>query len=146
MFKLPDSRKNWQPRPFTRPQRDIRINLIPEASQPSQRSFLLDKERGNLDMKMVLMTVGPISLNGLVSFVCNGHLRFPVWQFRRHSVLPGIRKLVSILCSDDKMRVIKYFLTIQSELGNRRPLDLLRTRRVAEVITHAEKHFVDDSW
>jgi hypothetical protein len=108
---------------------------------------LLDTERGNIDKKMVRMLAGPISLDGLVSF-CDrrGNQRFPVWQFRDHAVLPGIREVVSVLRSDDKMRVIQYFLTVQPELGNRRPLDLLRNKQVSEVIDHAELHFADDSW
>ena len=59
-----------------------------------------------------------------------GAVRMPVWQFQDDDLLPGLTEILAILNQaswmDDWGR-IAFFLNRRASLGDRRPLDLLRT-------------------
>jgi hypothetical protein len=73
-------------------------------------------------------------------------VRFPVWQFAGGKMLEGIEEILEILDSDDQWRVMQYFLANRFSLSSRRPLDLLREGRVAEIIAHAKAHVAENTW
>jgi hypothetical protein len=70
-----------------------------------------------------------------------GAVRFPVWQFKDHNVLPGLPEVLEIFASadwlDDWTRVL-FFLGARRSLDGRRPLDLLREGQIAKVRSLAE--------
>jgi hypothetical protein len=55
-------------------------------------------------------------------------------------MLRGIEEVLEIFASDDQWRIMCYFLGKRLSLRGRRPLDLLREGKVAEVIAHAKTH------
>jgi hypothetical protein len=71
---------------------------------------------------------------------------FPVWQFRRGKVLPGIEALLRVFRSLDQWRVVVYFLCTRLSLGSKRPLDLLRLGETKRVIEHAKAHAEANTW
>jgi hypothetical protein len=71
---------------------------------------------------------------------------FPSWQFKDGSMLTGIEDVLRIFHSDDQWRVVRYFLCKRHSLRRRRPLDLLRCGKVAEVIKHAKVHAEENTW
>lgn len=70
--------------------------------------------------------------------------RFPRWQFDAHGqVLPGFEEILGILEQDarlDAWAKLLFFLQEKSELGGRRPLDLLRDGRLDEVRLAAQAY------
>lgn len=72
--------------------------------------------------------------------------RFPVWQFAGSKMLRGIEDVLQIFQSDDQWRVMRYFLGKRHSLADRRPLDLLRRGKVAEVLAHAKAFATDNTW
>jgi hypothetical protein len=70
--------------------------------------------------------------------------RFPRWQFDRHGrVLAGLGEVLAILNQDDRLDAwgkILFFLTEQSGLEGRRPLDLLRHGKLDEVRLAAQTY------
>jgi hypothetical protein len=59
--------------------------------------------------------------------------RFPLWQFRGNTVLPGIREVLQVFKTwhrwieqRDDWGVVLFFLASRISLGGKRPLDLLR--------------------
>ncbi len=73
-------------------------------------------------------------------------VRFPVWQFAGSKMLQGIVEVLQIFDSDDQWRVMRYFLGKRHSFADRRPLDLLREGKVAEVIAHAKAFAADNTW
>jgi len=73
-------------------------------------------------------------------------VRFPVWQFAGGKMLEGIEDVLRIIDSDDHWRLMLYFLSNRHSLGDRRPLDLLREGKVAEVIEHAKAYAAENAW
>jgi excisionase family DNA binding protein len=73
-------------------------------------------------------------------------LRFPVWQFAGGQVMKGIEEVLKIFHCDDQWRLMLYFLSDRLSLTGRRPLDLLRERKMAEVIDHAKAHAAENTW
>jgi len=72
-----------------------------------------------------------------------GAVRFPVWQFDEGRVLPGLQEVLEILNRDQRLDdwgKVLFFLHTSSRLGGRRPLDLLRDKRLREVIMAAETY------
>jgi excisionase family DNA binding protein len=63
--------------------------------------------------------------------------RFPRWQFDEHGqALAGLEEVLEILNQDERLDAwgkILFFLRDKSSLDGRRPLDLLRKRRLKEV-------------
>ena len=70
------------------------------------------------------------------------NLRYPVWQIHKGALLPGLAEVLAVL--DARARspfaIANYFLSESEELGNKRPLDLLRSQRVDEVVAHAKRY------
>jgi len=71
---------------------------------------------------------------------------FPVWQFRGRKLLPGVEEVLKIFRSDDHWRVMAYFLCQRFSLEEKRPLDLLRSGKAAEIIAHAKCYAREDLW
>jgi hypothetical protein len=69
------------------------------------------------------------------------NLRYPAWQIHEGALLPGLAQVLAVL--DTRARspfaIASYFLSGSEELGNKRPLDLLRSRHVDQVIAHAKR-------
>lgn len=82
----------------------------------------------------------------LVAWKQGKAVRFPVWQFAGGKMLPGIEEVLQILDSDDQWRVMLYFLGNRRSLAGRRPLDLLREGKVAEVVAHAKAYAAENTW
>jgi hypothetical protein len=72
-----------------------------------------------------------------------GSLRFPVWQFdgdRRLSGLDEVMAQLSKAVMLDDWAKIGFFLQTHERLGGRRPLDLLRENKLADVLHAARAH------
>ena len=72
-----------------------------------------------------------------------GAVRFPVWQFDEGRVLPGLQEVLEILNRDDRLDdwgKVLFFLHTSSRLSGRRPLDLLRQKKLREVLLAAEAY------
>ena len=66
-----------------------------------------------------------------------GAVRFPIWQFSDGRVLPGLQEVLEILNRDERLDdwgKVLFFLHSSSRLGGRRPLDLLREKKLREVL------------
>ncbi len=70
--------------------------------------------------------------------------RFPRWQFDEHGqVRAGLEEVLAILNQDERLDAwgkILFFLQEKSSLGDRRPLDLLRSGRLKEVCLAAHAY------
>jgi hypothetical protein len=68
--------------------------------------------------------------------------RYPAWQIYRKELLPGLAQTLSILKRKElpPLSIISYFLTPSDDLGEARPLDLLRKRKIEEVLADAERY------
>jgi hypothetical protein len=68
--------------------------------------------------------------------------RYPAWQIYRNQLLPGLDRVIAVLTEKglQPLSVISYFLTPSSDLGDTRPLDLLREGQVEAVVAHAERY------
>lgn len=82
----------------------------------------------------------------LVGWKQGRSLRVPVWQFDGRKVLKGVEPVLRMFRSNDQWRVMRYFLSSFSSLVGRRPLDLLREGKSAEVIAHAKAHIEENTW
>jgi hypothetical protein len=72
---------------------------------------------------------------------------YPKWQFNEAgALLPGIQDVLQLFQSQDEWRVMRYFLGSRKQLGDRRPLDLLRAGEVEAVIKHANDHAAENTW
>ena len=70
-----------------------------------------------------------------------GAIHFPVWQFEDDRVLPGLTDVLEILGRDQRLDdwgKLLFFLQNKGRLAGRRPLDLLRERKLREVLLAAE--------
>jgi hypothetical protein len=67
--------------------------------------------------------------------------RFPVWQFKDHKVLDGLKEVLRILNAgrrlDDFGRML-FFLSNMGFLGKKRPVDCLRAGEVNKVLQAAQ--------
>ncbi|MBZ5726292.1 MAG: hypothetical protein LAP87_15000 [Acidobacteriia bacterium] len=72
-----------------------------------------------------------------------GH-RYPVWQFdqERHAVLPGLETVLSALSAHDAWMQNVFFLSPNSRLNDRRPLDALREGNF-EPVLEAARSFLE---
>lgn len=70
--------------------------------------------------------------------------RFPNWQFdKRGQVLAGFEAVLKILNRDERLDAwakVLFFLQTRSNLGDKRPLDVLREDRLEEVRLAAEAY------
>ena len=73
-------------------------------------------------------------------------VRVPVWQFSGGKMVSGTEEVLQIFRSEDQWRLLRYFLGKRVSLGGRRPLDLLREGKAAEVIAHAKRYAADNTW
>jgi hypothetical protein len=72
---------------------------------------------------------------------------YPQWQFTETgALLAGIQEVLKIFDSDDEWRVMRHFLGARKQLGERRPLDLLRDGEIDTVIAHARNHGAENTW
>jgi hypothetical protein len=72
---------------------------------------------------------------------------YPRWQFTpTGALLPGIQEVLQLFRSHDEWRVMSYFLGQRPQLGNRRPLDLLRGGDTEKVLEHARVHAAENTW
>ncbi len=66
--------------------------------------------------------------------------RYPLWQFADGQVLPGLSQVLATLKSESPWVQAAFFLSRNSRLGNRRPLDLVRQGKVSEVVRAARAY------
>jgi hypothetical protein len=68
--------------------------------------------------------------------------RYPAWQIHHNQLLPGLERVIAVLTEKglQPLSIISYFLTPSSDLGEARPLDLLREGQVEEVVAHSERY------
>lgn len=70
--------------------------------------------------------------------------RFPRWQFDEHGqVLPGLTEVLNCLNQDTGLDIwgkILFFLQTKTNLGGKRPLDLLREGKVKQVCQAAQSY------
>lgn len=72
---------------------------------------------------------------------------YPKWQFTpTGAILPGVQEILQIFRSDDEWGVMSYFLGQRRQLGDRRPLDLLRAGEKDKVAAHAKLHADENTW
>jgi hypothetical protein len=72
---------------------------------------------------------------------------YPRWQFTEAgALLPSIQDILQLFNSEDEWRLMGYFLGPRRQLGNQRPLDLLRQARVKEAVAHAQLHATENTW
>lgn len=69
-------------------------------------------------------------------------LRYPVWQVHQGAILSGLADVLTVFAMRDTapLAIADYFLSESDELDGRRPLDLLRDNRVAEVLEHVNRY------
>jgi hypothetical protein len=82
----------------------------------------------------------------LVGWKRGSDVFFPVWQCKCAKVLPGIEEVLAVFASDDHWRVMGYFLMTRASLQDKRPLDLLRSGQVAEIVAHAKAYAAENLW
>lgn len=72
---------------------------------------------------------------------------YPQWQFTpAGALLPGVQEVLQVFRSDDEWRLMSYFLGKRGQLGDRRPLDLLRNGEKEKVLNHARVHAEENTW
>jgi hypothetical protein len=72
---------------------------------------------------------------------------YPKWQFTpTGALITGIDEVLDTFKSSDEWRIMRYFLVPRHQLGERTPLDLLRSGEVAKVLAHAKAHGEENSW
>ena len=72
---------------------------------------------------------------------------YPKWQFTEAgAIFPGIQDILQIFNSQDEWRVMRYFLGRRDQLGEKRPLDLLRDGKIDMVVDHARRHAEENTW
>ena len=72
---------------------------------------------------------------------------YPRWQFTETgALLPGIQEILQKFRSQDEWRVMRYFLSARKQLGDRRPLDLVRAGELDTVLNHAQAHAAENTW
>ena len=65
---------------------------------------------------------------------------YPVWQFEGQAVLPGLPDTLAALAPLDPWGQAAYLLAGEPRLGGERPLDALRSGRIAAVVQAAEHY------
>ncbi len=77
-----------------------------------------------------------LQLLGL-TFRRRGHV-FPAWQFDQCGTIAGLQEVLLVLAEHDEWMQNVFFVSPNTRLAGRRPLDLLRDRKVTEVIEAAK--------
>ena len=72
---------------------------------------------------------------------------YPRWQFTpTGALLPGVQEVLQAFHSHDEWRLMRYFLSPRRQLAGSRPLDLLRTGKMEQVLKHAKAHAEENTW
>ena len=72
---------------------------------------------------------------------------YPQWQFTpTGALLPGVQEVLQCFRSNDEWRLMSYFLGQRRQLGDQRPLDLLRAGEKTKVLAHAKLHADENTW
>lgn len=118
------------------------------------RQELMDEEGGSLSSEAVSGLLD-ISKQAVMKRLKAGTLlawreerlkaaRFPRWQLDSHGrVLPGFEKVLGILNQDERLDVwakMLFFLQEKPSLGGKRPLDLLREKKLDQVRLSAQAY------
>ena len=64
---------------------------------------------------------------------------FPAWQFTERGTMPGLEDVLLALAEHDEWMQNVFFISPNTWLGGRRPLDLLREGKIQEVIDTAKE-------
>lgn len=72
-----------------------------------------------------------------LTFRRRGHV-FPAWQFDQRGTVAGLQEVLLALAEHDEWMQNVFFVSPNTRLGGRRPLDLLRDKKVSEVIEAAK--------
>jgi hypothetical protein len=64
---------------------------------------------------------------------------FPAWQFTDRGTIPGLKEVLLVLSDHDEWMQNVFFISANTRLGGRRPLDLLREGAVPEVLDAARE-------
>lgn len=67
-------------------------------------------------------------------------VRYPSWQFTATGTLPGLEEVLSEMKVDDPWMRIQFFLVESPDFGGRRPLDVLRARKIDKVVAAARRY------
>lgn len=118
------------------------------------RQELMDEEGGSLSSEAVSGLLG-LSKQAVMKRLKAGTLlawreerlkaaRFPRWQFDSHGhVLPGFEEALGILNQDERLDTwakMLFFLQEKPALGGKRPLDLLREKKLDQVRLSAQAY------
>jgi hypothetical protein len=76
-----------------------------------------------------------------LTFRRRGHV-FPAWQFDQRGTVAGLQEVLLALVEHDEWMQNVFFVSPNTRLGGRRPLDLLRDKKVSDVI-EAAKDFAE---
>lgn len=70
------------------------------------------------------------------------NFRYPAWQIHRGSLLPGLPETLAVLREKElsPYAIISFFVYPSDDLGGKSPLQLLRAKKVEEVLEHAKRH------
>jgi hypothetical protein len=72
-----------------------------------------------------------------LTFRRRGHV-FPAWQFDQRGTIAGLQEVLLALSEHDEWMQNVFFVSPNTRLGGRRPLDLLRDKKITEVIEAAK--------
>ncbi len=119
----------------------------------SARQQLLTEEGGSLSADDAAREIG-LSKTAILNRYHNGNIigwreerqnavRFPVWQFNEHRVIPGIEECLKVLNQgdriDDSGRLL-FFLQQNLRLNGKRPIDYLREKQLGPVLLAAQAY------
>lgn len=127
-----------------------------QASDPLARAFvhgieartkLIEQNGGVFKTEQVAKYLGitaqavnrrraSLQLLGL-TFRKRGHV-FPAWQFDERGTIAGLQEVLLVLSEHDEWMQNIFFVSPNTRLGGRRPLDLLRDKKIPEVIDAAK--------
>jgi hypothetical protein len=70
----------------------------------------------------------------------SGKWHYPLWQFDRGRIRPGIRECLRALASQHPWNHMLFFLSPRESLGGKRPLDLIVKGDIAKAAAVARRH------
>lgn len=73
-----------------------------------------------------------------LTFRKRGHV-FPAWQFTDRGTVPGLEQVLQALADHDEWMQNVFFISPNTRLGGRRPLDLLREGEIQELLDAARE-------
>lgn len=114
------------------------------------RQRLLEAEGGAVPVTTVMTILGLKSRQAVQQRRARGKLLglplggssylYPVWQFDRQGVVPGLPETLAALAPLDPWGQAAFLLAGEPQLDGARPLDALRAGRVAEVVAAARQY------